>query len=76
MRERLQIIHLLPDTFFYQKNPSLKLNISSHLKKKIKQLKQSAGGRGDINMARHFGRLKEKNNIKFEKQSVVLWWTL
>ena len=44
--------------------------------KKIKQLKQSAGGRGDINIARHFRRVKEGGNITFEQQSVVLWWTL
>ena len=33
--------------------------------RKIKQLKQSAGGRGDFNIARHFGRLKEDSNITF-----------
>ena len=38
--------------------------------RKIKQLKESAGGTGDINIARHFGRLKEESNIKFEQQSV------
>jgi hypothetical protein len=38
--------------------------------RKIKQLKKSAGGKGDINIARHFGRLKEGGNIKFQQQSV------
>ena len=38
--------------------------------RKIKQLKHSAGGKGDINIARHLGRLKEEGNIKFEQQSV------
>ena len=38
-------------------------------------MKQSTGGRGDINIARHFGRLKEKIIITFDYQSVVLWWT-
>ena len=36
----------------------------------IKQLKQAAGGKGDISIARHFGRLKEGGNIKFQQQSV------
>ena len=38
--------------------------------RQIKQLKQSPGGRGDINVARDFGRLKEESNITFEQQSV------
>ena len=31
---------------------------------------------GDINIARHFRRLKEESNITFEQQRVVLWWTI
>ena len=38
---------------------------------KINQLQQSAGGKGDINIARHFG-----SYITFEQQRVILWWTL
>ena len=38
--------------------------------RKIKQLKQLAWERGDINIARNFGRLKEESNIKFEQQNV------
>ena len=38
----------------------------------IKQLKQLAKEGGDINIARHFGKLKEGGNITFEQQSVVL----
>ena len=38
--------------------------------RKIKELKESAGGKVDINIARHFGRLKEESYIKFEQQSV------
>ena len=41
--------------------------------RKIKKLKQSAGGKGDINIARHFGRLKEEGNIKFETQIVKIF---
>ena len=41
-------------------------NLQSHMAytqniRKIQQLKESARGRGDIKIAKHFGRLKESN---------------
>jgi hypothetical protein len=51
------------------------LSLHSHIAytqniRKIKQLKPSAGGRGGFQYRKTFGMLKEKGNIKFEKQSV------
>ena len=47
---------------------SLQLHIA--YTQNIRKLNQSAGGKGDNNIARYFRRLNEKSNVKFEQQSV------